>query len=212
MCNGFFARDLLISLVCLSNDTFKFPSLYVKPSKIYVLDELRLVIKAMSLGGSNIYFTRTILQALFLSLFRKNIIYEVHNYGPNKLWHFLLRLLPKKTKVLSVNKGVHNKLCVDGFAPMMLYNGYNSTINPKEDLREKYSILGRLIIYSGSFYANRGLDLVIKLAEKHPEDTFVLIGGKLDYNLDNIICLGRIMQEYVLGYLIQADLLLSPYT
>jgi len=92
-------------------------------------------------------------------------------------------------------------------------------------LRKRFAIADdkKIIMYVGSLYPDRGIDVVIDLAEIFKQAVFVIVGGpeqeKLEYEkitfakcLKNVIFVGRIRHKEVPGYLQCADILLMLWT
>jgi glycosyltransferase involved in cell wall biosynthesis len=81
----------------------------------------------------------------------------------------------------------------------------------------------KIVLYTGSLYANRGIDNILKLAKLFPQVYFLVIGGpekqKNDYiksaliqKTKNIRFLGYIPHFKVKDYLIAADVLLMIWS
>jgi glycosyltransferase involved in cell wall biosynthesis len=90
-------------------------------------------------------------------------------------------------------------------------------------LREKLGINDSfLAVYTGHLYKGRGMELLIRLAEKLPEVKFLWVGGRerdVSYwkntiykrNIQNIIITGFIENEKIPQYQSIGDVLLMPY-
>ena len=90
-------------------------------------------------------------------------------------------------------------------------------------LREKLGINDSfLAVYTGHLYKGRGMDLLIKLAEKLPEVYFLWVGGReaevsywnefiKEKHINNIRITGFIENEYIPLYQSIGDVLLMPY-
>ena len=78
-------------------------------------------------------------------------------------------------------------------------------------------------VYSGGFYAGRGLEILFDLAAAFPQVQFIWIGGKPEIvaewtekvrsaGLSNVLMPGYIANEKLPQYLAAADILLMPYS
>lgn len=73
--------------------------------------------------------------------------------------------------------------------------------------------------YAGHLYKGRGIELIIKLAERLPNVQFLIAGGKEEdiamwsksINLDNLIFKGYLPPAEVASFLTDCDILLAPY-
>jgi len=95
-----------------------------------------------------------------------------------------------------------------------------------EVLREKYAITGPIIMYVGNLEHYQGMDLLLNslqiLAASHPEASLVVIGGSsVDISASagfaaklgigqRVHFIGPRPLEQLFGYLVQADILVSP--
>lgn len=69
-------------------------------------------------------------------------------------------------------------------------------------------------MYVGSFLPGRGLEMIVELARRHPSVEFLLVGGERDLAgvPANVHVRGRVPHAEVAGLLVDADVLLMPYT
>lgn len=108
----------------------------------------------------------------------------------------------------------------DGFDP-----AYFSTQVSTDEARRKLDlpIDGKIVLYMGSLYADRGIDRIIELAEQIPDATFLIVGGKaseiaplenlaMQRGLRNIRFVGSVEHKDVPLYLFAADILLMIWS
>jgi glycosyltransferase involved in cell wall biosynthesis len=78
----------------------------------------------------------------------------------------------------------------------------------------------RIAVYSGHLYRGRGIELIVKLAEKVPDHLFLVVGGKdatveqyrqACAGIENIRFVGFRPPSQVFEYLLAADVLLMPH-
>lgn len=81
----------------------------------------------------------------------------------------------------------------------------------------------KIVMYVGSLYKDRGIEIILKLAGSFPDVCFMIVGGpaknRIDYelkaiqqNLNNVIFAGRVPHYKVKDYLFAADVLLMLWT
>lgn len=82
---------------------------------------------------------------------------------------------------------------------------------------------GKIVVYAGSLYPDRGIEHIIELAEIYTQAQFIVLGGPLvqkhnyekivkSKGLDNLNFIGRVPQSQVKNYLYAADVLLMIWS
>jgi len=95
---------------------------------------------------------------------------------------------------------------------------------PKTELREElgFSPSGFIAGYTGSLFPGRGVEVILDMAQKRPETTFVIVGGEGRFfdelrtsrkisSLNNLILTGYVPYRSIPKYLAAFDVLLMPY-
>jgi glycosyltransferase involved in cell wall biosynthesis len=100
-----------------------------------------------------------------------------------------------------------------------------STLPTKEELRRELNLRQdkRIICYAGSLYKGRGIELLLSVSKKLPQDLHVLIvGGRsgdlerykgmaLEMGCTNVHFTGFVLNNTVPKYLVASDVLVMPY-
>ncbi len=183
----------------------------------------------------DIAYTRNKFAALLCLLFGKKFIFETYrrlgDENP-KAMRWLAKRAKGKTFVGMV---LHSKVAADsmqrvGFPPeklLVLHNGYdNADMLPfltKQQAREKLGLSpsSQFIVYTGNMQKNKCIESLVDIAEKVPNATFLLVGGRPEdverlgeyaasKQVKNIILTGRQPIAVVSQYLYAADVLIIP--
>lgn len=159
---------------------------------------------------------KLILFLKMLGILKNKIFFEAHEYKfKNK------RLLKFCNKLIVINQQLKN-----------IYSEiYNNSILVSHDAVSKneltkYNFKSNLnnhpiILYTGSFYSWKGVDLIISAATKLSDFNFVLIGGDQDNlkrlnkivlknNLKNVELLPKVNRNHLYKYIVNSDILLLP--
>jgi len=174
----------------------------------------------------DVYFARYHYPVLVCYFFRLKCVYEIHNIPISKSWKLSIQLF-KNTKFIEYVFIAH-KLAE---LYKKLYRINESQIIVQHDgallrelvgesidadLEDLFCKETKNILYIGSFYKGRGIDLVVKLAKSNTEYNFICIGGnQKDFNetdLPNIKFHNRVDNRIVPFLLKKADILLMPYS
>jgi glycosyltransferase involved in cell wall biosynthesis len=110
---------------------------------------------------------------------------------------------------------LHDGVAVDDYKILKTRNQARSELGIKTNKK--------IVVYVGSLYKDRGIEIILKLAGSFPDVCFMIVGGpakdKSDYelkaikqNLSNIIFTGRVPHYKVKDYLCAADVLLMLWT
>lgn len=186
--------------------------------------------------GADLIYTWLIQAALFATWQDLPVVLELHDRPTGKIGPRLYREFLKQP-------GRKRTLVITGALQRALESSYGHTFAPQEiriapngaDL-ERYADLGDpdmarrqlglspgpTAVYSGHFYAGRGLDLLFALAQRLPEVNFLWVGGrhedvtrwqnKLDAaGVGNVLLTGFVENRRLPLYQAAGDVLLMPY-
>jgi len=172
------------------------------------------------------FFTRHYYSAVACYLIRLKCAYEIHNIPISKSWKASIHLF-KNTKFIKcvfishklaelyikLYRVKESQIIVQHDGALLRELAHESIDADLEDLFCKET---KNILYIGSFYKGRGIDLVVKLAKSNTEYNFICIGGnQKDFNetdLPNIKFHNRVDNRIVPFLLKKADILLMPYS
>lgn len=195
---------------------------------------VRMAFKAKSIPGARIH-TRNITSALWGMILGIPVIFELHGPPAGKLNRFQARHAfqhPNLLKIVTNSKGLKRILLSeygDILSPDQIQPEHNGIdLDRFNDLPDQAKIrqeLGRspedfIVVYAGSMYAGRGIDILIHCAEQLPDVKFLMLGGepwqveqhrKNTLRLSNIEFLGHLSGQAVPRYLRCADVLVMPY-
>lgn len=215
----------------------RFPIHWVPAWKpLHYLDfTLRVLLKARR-WGSEVIYTRMIPVAMIAAKLHFPVILELHSpptgkFGPKTLCNFLLS--PQKKQLVLITHALQKLLEEQlGFslpegqvvvAPDGVDIERYVNLPSSEEARTQLGIPQQVtLLYSGSFYQGRGLEMLFRLAQEMPELQFLWVGGKpeetsvwqakLDVaGMKNVILTGFVENIRMPLYQAAADILLMPY-
>lgn len=168
--------------------------------------------------GSKLVITRSLITSFCLSLNKINHILEIHSElrSVTKFLLINLNFINSKyvKKVIFISKALSKKFKIDKKNILILHDGVD--IKNFKNKITKNNL--KSIIYIGSFYKGRGIELIIKLAKKFRELNFSLYGDnsnyintKIDY-IKNLKLYGFKKYKDVPSLLSKSDILLMPYS
>jgi len=177
------------------------------------------------------------LQSAVLALWRGlPVILELHDrpsgrVGPRLFREFIRH--PGRKRLLVITEALLERLKLDyNWSPpqgvvQIAPNGtelerYADLPEPEEARRQLGLPQMLTVVYSGSFYAGRGLDLLLQLARDFPSVMFLWIGGRpqdiavwtkrlADMGLDNVLLTGFVENSRLPLFQAAGDVLLMPY-
>ncbi len=159
----------------------------IKPYLDYVIKALRLAKKT----SSDLVYTRMIWAAWLAVLMNLKVIYEIHDLPTGRVGKQLFRMLVflrKKILFVSITRALIRKIETQQGISMPV----DSTIVAPDGVDlERYATLPDAVtsrkrlnlaekitaVYSGGFYAGRGVDFLFSLAANNPNVQFLWIGG-----------------------------------
>jgi glycosyltransferase involved in cell wall biosynthesis len=184
-----------------------------------------LLWKLLNINADLIY-TRSIIAAFLLLIYRKHVVFEVHEPFEGKGFRlrnmFMFIVKHKRLKKLVVISNA-------------LKNYYTSVLSVSErklivahDASDTMNEISPLIInsdfkigYVGSLLPGKGMEILLPLASICPAVKFHVVGGTPSQiasykaawpNLTNVIFHGFKSQQEIPGYLVSFDVLIAPYT
>lgn len=186
--------------------------------------------------GADLMYT-WMLQSAVLALWRGlPVILELHDrpsgrVGPRLFREFIRH--PGRKRLLVITEALLERLKLDyNWSPpqgvvQIAPNGtelerYADLPEPEEARRQLGLPQMLTVVYSGSFYAGRGLDLLLQLARDFPSVMFLWIGGRpqdiavwtkrlADMGLDNVLLTGFVENSRLPLFQAAGDVLLMPY-
>jgi len=187
--------------------------------------------------GADLVYTWTPQAAVLALMLGAPTIIELHDMPSGRFGPWLFRLFLKhngKKRLLVTTDGLRRKLeaayhvslqspetqIAPNGTELERYNDLPDTPTARKnlDLPERPTV-----VYSGHFYAGRGMDLLLELAHAFPQVTFLWIGGRPNdlapwkeqleqSKLHNVVMTGFIENSRLPLYQAAADVLLMPYS
>ena len=163
--------------------------------------------------------TRSFMCSFFLILFKKKHFLEIHHdlRGLTKFLFLNLNFISSKfiIKLIFITKSLQKYFNNYDIKSIVLADAVELNNFKKVKLKSKV----KNIMYIGSFYKGRGIDLILNIAQKLKNKNFLLYGKRkndvIDVNyikLKNVKIFDLIKYSKVPLNLIKADILLMPYS
>ncbi len=168
---------------------------------------------------NSMIITRSLFSSFFLSIFKKYHFLELHNQinGFSKIIFLYFGFLKSKyiQKVIFITKSLEKHYKYKFSKSIVLPDAAEQKdfLRPKKIKRKIKKIL-----YIGSFYKGRGINIILNVAKKLTKYNFELIGNRDDIikkdfkKFKNIKITNFIKYKFVSKKISQADLLLMPYS
>jgi glycosyltransferase involved in cell wall biosynthesis len=175
-------------------------------------------------------YTRDIFVAYFFYKLGYKTVYEFHKPIITSLGRFLLTRVKRDIKFVSISGGLKEFLICQEKIPaeniFIAHDGvdiqrFEAVKEDKLSLRKKFGLPEDkfIVMYCGSLYEGRGIEIILEMAKKNLDVCFVIIGGnKIEIEkwkrkaTSNVLFLGRKEVEEIPYFLKSADLLCMPYT
>jgi len=167
-------------------------------------------------NSPNLVITRSLLSSFFLSLFRKKHYLEVHGniYGLTNFLFLRLNYINSKyiIKIIFITKNLAKHYKINKKKYIILPDGFDA-----KDFKYQFKRINKIskFIYTGSFAAGKGTDIIIKLAYLLPDKLFYLYGNQSHLKFKNIPknvkIFSYVQYKYIPRILSNADALLMPY-
>lgn len=187
----------------------------------------------------DIIYTRSVLVAYCTTLFRKTVILELHSLPMGRAEPHLFRMLLKSHFLKRIIVITHSllKLLTNQYA-LALENDKIKVLPDGVDIKQfmnapeqktarRYlklntSIGESVVCYTGHLYEGRGIDLILELAKRLPQMTFLIVGGntgditkwrliQVQEKINNVIFFGFVPNAMIPLYLSASDILIMPY-
>ena len=169
---------------------------------------------------NGLIITRSFYCSFFLIVFKKKHFLEIHNSlnGITKILFISFGLINSKfiIKIIFITKFLKNYFNIDKNKSIVLHDGVD-LINFKKNKILKKKISN--ILYAGSFYEGRGVDLILNIAKVLKNKRFYLYGKRKNdnfflnkFNLNNVKIFPMIEYRKIFNKIKNADLLLMPYS
>jgi glycosyltransferase involved in cell wall biosynthesis len=169
---------------------------------------------------NGLIITRSFYCSFFLIVFKKKHFLEIHNSlnGITKILFMSFGLINSKfiIKIIFITKSLKNYFNIDKNKSIVLHDGVD-LINFKKNKILKKKISN--ILYAGSFYEGRGVDLILNIAKVLKNKRFYLYGKRKNdnfflnkFNLNNVKIFPMIEYRKIFNKIKNADLLLMPYS
>ena len=183
----------------------------------------------------DLIISRNIYSAFILSNFlRKKVVYETHSleFGIRKIIQYLT-IKSSYTKTITISKklsvylekhhkiNIHKNLILHDSAPI---NKYVQNYDKNNKLLKKYPFLKKIkktyiCGYFGHLYKGRGIEIIVDLAYKNKNITFIVVGGteelikkfKSTNKQNNLIFIGYLTYSKSQEIMNYCDILLMPY-
>jgi glycosyltransferase involved in cell wall biosynthesis len=173
-------------------------------------------------------YTRDIFVAYFFYKLGYKTVYEFHKPIITSLGRFLLTRVKRDIKFVSISGGLKEFLICQEKIPaeniFIAHDGvdiqrFEAVKEDKLSLRKKFGLPEDkfIVMYCGSLYEGKGVEIMIEMAKYESEILFVVIGGPetlidkwQQVNLENLKFLGYIPNEKIPFILKSADVLVLP--
>jgi len=176
----------------------------------------------------DLIYTRSHITALISCLFRKKVIYEIHDLPKSKSQNLLFSLITvsKYVKFVFISEKLSRlyfwKYKIQKGSFIVQHDGAKINSDSKmllpDELNRMFNTEKVNVLYTGNFYKGRGIDLISKLAELNNNLNFICVGGnttelqKINNHSINLFFYGRVDNVLIPSILGKADILLMPYS
>jgi len=171
-----------------------------------------------------IAYTRSIVSAYFMSLLARSVVFEAHTYLFQKKKGYaqlFFKKLIQKTSFLGlvvISQALKKMYVEKGISTRNIFVAHDGA--DEKPLDHSGKLTGGYdfnVGYFGSVFAGRGVDVIIKMAEKMPETGFHIFGGEknqINHNgqvPENLMFYGFVSPSGVHQFRNACDVLLAPY-
>lgn len=187
---------------------------------LYILFKLR---------DFELVYSRDFYTAAILGIFRKKVIFELHNL-PRWRSVFFKNFLRKNNGIIAITDGLKKTLTdigITGDKILVLPDGVDlenfDTAISQESARKKLALPldKKLVLYTGHFYEWKGIDILFQAARNFQNALFVFVGGKEEdvknlnfrfstLKLENVLLVGHRPHKEIPLWLKAADVLVLP--
>lgn len=217
-------KTLRSSFLFTSKNSFKVKFFFHRFTKFNFLNRLifgiRTALYLRKFNCNKLIVTRSLISSIFMSIFQIKHFLEIHHElkGMTKILMLNFNFIKSKylIKLIFISKRLKEK-----FSNYIIL-GKDLVLHDAVDLKNyKYSFLKKNnhkinILYIGSFYNGRGVELIFNLAKRNPKLNFSLIGlrneKKFEKRSKNLRVFKYIDYKKVPKAISKADILLMPYS
>lgn len=197
--------------------------LYLKKMKLNRLRSFQIAYVTFFKNKNALFYTRNTVVAFFLSLQRKEFIYELHDFHPSVIRKILEPfVINSKTllKVVVISEPLRNDFAQKYPKYKAIEIHHDGSDDKLTSKIKSTSSFNKKIGYVGSLYEGRGIDIILKTAALMPFYEFHIAGGSIDeinqfkskFNISkNVIFHGFINQINLITFYESLSILLMPY-
>jgi len=178
-------------------------------------------------SGADVIYSRDEWPLYLLSFFKKNIVFEMHNFS-NARSIFYKRFLKKNIKVVTISRGLKDRLLNFGFSAddvFVAHDGVDLTDFDiqisKEEARRRLNFPqdAKIVLYTGHLFIWKGAGVLAESARLFTGAIFVFVGGtEHDINIfkskfgdiPNISIIGHRPHKEIPIFLKVADVMVLP--
>lgn len=180
--------------------------------------------------GADLLYTRLPQAAAIASSLGDRTIFEVHDLLRGSLGPWLLNRFLKGEgahRLVVITQALKDDLSLGDFPSIIAPDGVDleryENLPSTTDARNAQALPDQFTVgYTGHLYAGRGVEALLALAERLPEISFLLVGGKPEdvelthqkiaaKNLKNVTLVGFVPNAELPHYQAACDVLLMPY-
>ncbi|WP_456324791.1 glycosyltransferase family 4 protein [Desulfonauticus submarinus] len=213
---------------------------FLKKDKNFLFEESAInYINKKLQNSTDLFFTRNIFIAYFLTQKNKRVIYESHEFSKDKQFKNFKSFIEsinkhKYSKIIAISNSISQKYQKNGLMQQKIKvfpDGINEDFFKKKNKKTKEKYLSKLfknkgiynqkiVLYTGSLKKEKGVYFLLKIAQKLPHINFIIVGGrpkeieeiKNDINsYKNIYIHPYIKYKNIPVLLQEADILVMPY-
>ena len=186
--------------------------------------------------GFDCALTRDLVFAWFATrVFGIPTVYDAHHPPVNWAAERIIGSFSRSKSLLGMSfnsrglREIYSHLGIAGRNPIVAPNGFELEAFEKEsDISSLRACLGlpldrKIVCYCGNTYRGRGIEILVRAAEKIPEVEFLIVGGRERDNAlwremarqsgaTNFRMEGFVRQREVSAYLLASDVLVMPYS
>jgi glycosyltransferase involved in cell wall biosynthesis len=213
-------RNIKKDFLLLAKNLFFIKGFFKKKKKNNFFNRILFgYLSAKYLRNENgLIITRSFMCSFFLILNKKKHFLEIHHpmNGFTKILFMRFNFITSKyiIRVIFITKSLQKHFKNVHFESIVLPDGAEIKNFKKKKLKSKI----KNIMYVGSFFTGRGIELILKIASILKNKNFLLYGKRkndfINYkynNLKNVKIFNLIKYNKVPSKLVNADLLLMPY-
>lgn len=201
---------------------------YIKMQSFFFIISLFLFLIFLKNKKDFVFYTRDEQLLPLILLFSNKVIWEAHNLPSNKQCY--LKYWRKCNKIITITNGLKNDLIKLGLSSNQIlvapdavdFDQFLSVEKTKYELRQKLGLPHdkNIVAYTGHLYPWKGVQILAEASSFLSDKELVMIIGGTDRDIadfkeknkdkNNLLVVGRILQNQVPMYLKAADVLILP--